>query len=314
MKEIDAKEPRSPTVFAVIPVFNRLSLTRECLRCLQAQSYPRLVIIVADGGSTDGTQDAIRREYPSVVLLRGDKELWWTGAMRIGIEYALEHRASDEDAVLMMNNDTLIDSHYVETLVRVSRERKAAVGGLIVDSQDPSRIVDAGESIDWKSYTFPVKTTINPGEIFYDQIDLLSGRGTLVPMGMILQAGNVNADVFPHYIADCEFFHRLRRHGFRLGVSYEAVVLANVAETGLFLKSPRLKVREAWDLLVSERSIENMRNHWRFIHHCAPTQWRGRAKRLLLLRRIRMIVLKTWLEWVALPFLWCAQGLRRRSS
>jgi len=314
MNETDEKEPPIPTVFAVIPVFNRLSLTRDCLRCLRAQSYPRLVIIVADGGSTDGTQDAIKREYPDVVLLCGAKELWWTGAMRIGIEYALRHRASDEDAVLMMNNDTLIDPRYVETLVRVSRERKAAVGGLIVDSRDPSHIVDAGELIDWEHYTFPVKTTVEPGEIFYDQIDLLSGRGTLVPMGMILQAGNVNAEVFPHYIADCEFFCRLRRHGFRLGVSYEAVVLANVAETGLFLRSSRLKVREAWDLLFSERSIENMRNHWRFIHHCAPSQWRGRAKRLLVLRRMRMIVLKTWLEWVALPFLWCAQGLRRRSS
>ncbi|SLM46414.1 Putative glycosyltransferase (fragment) [Nitrospira japonica] len=314
MSETATKKSSRPTVFAVIPVFNRLALTRDCLRCLQAQSYSRLVIIVADGGSSDGTEDAIKREYPSVVLIRGDRELWWTGAMRVGIEYALEHRTSDEDVVLMMNNDTLIDSYYVETLVRVSREHKAAVGGLIVDSEEPSRIVDAGESIDWESYTFPVKTTVGAGEVFYDQIDLLSGRGTLVPMTMILQAGNVNAEVFPHYIADCEFFCRLRRHGFRLGVSYEAVVLAKVAETGIVLKSSRLKVREAWELLFSERSAENIRNHWRFIHHCAPVQWRSRAKRLLVLRQLRMIVLKTWMEWVAFPFLWCAQGLRRRSS
>jgi GT2 family glycosyltransferase len=304
--------PTVHTVFAVIPVFNRLHLTRDCLRCLRAQTYPRLILIVADGGSTDGTIETLKREYEEVVLLQGDKELWWAGAMRAGIDYAMEHRTSDADMVLMMNNDTLIPARYVETLVRVSQERGAAVGGLIVDSLDPSRIVDAGESIDWQRYTFPVKTSVDPGEVFCDQIDLLSGRGTLVPMAMILQAGNVNADVFPHYIADCEFFCRLRRHGFRLGVSYEAVVMANLAETGLFLKSSRLKVREAWDLLFSERSIENLRNHWRFIHHCAPAQWRTRAKMLLVMRRLRMIVFKTWLEWAALPFLWCVHGLRRR--
>lgn len=311
---VRADDAALPTVFVVIPVFNRLRFTRDCLRCLREQTYPRLVLIVVDGGSTDGTIEAVKREFADVVLLQGEKELWWAGAMRAGIEYAVTNRLSDEDMVLMMNNDTAIGPPYVDTLVRVSRERNAAVGGLIVDSRDPSRIVDAGESIDWEQYMFPVKTVVNPGEIFCDQIDLLSGRGTLVPMAMIRQAGNVNADVFPHYIADCEFFCRLRRHGFRLGVSYEAVVKANVVETGLFLNSSRLKIREAWELLFSERSIENLRNHWRFIHHCAPAQWRTRAKILLIMRRLRMVVLKTWLEWIALPFLWCVQGVRRRPN
>ena len=302
--------PASPNVFVVIPVFNRLNFTRECLECLRVQTYPRLTLIVVDGGSTDGTEETLNREYPDVLVLQGDKELWWAGAMRLGIDHALAHRATDDDMVLMMNNDTLIAPQYVETLVRVSREHDAAVGGLIVDSRDPARIVDAGESIDWERYTFPVRTTIDPGEVFSDDVDLLSGRGTLVPISMILRAGNVNAEIFPHYIADCEFFSRLRRHGFRLGVSYEAVVKAHLDETGLVLKSSRLSTREAWNLLFCERSIENIRNHWRFIHHCAPARWRNRAKMLLVMRRIRMVVLKTWLEPMALPFIWLLHRLR----
>ena len=169
-----------------------------------------------DGGSTDGTPEQIRREYPHVEVLQDQKELWWGEAMQLGIEHCLRHSRRDDDMLLMMNNDTLIEPDYVATLVRVSQEQNAAVGGAIVDSANPSRVLDAGEFIDWDTYSFPVKTVREPGETYVDEVDLLSGRGTLVPLRMVLQAGNVNGARFPHYIADCEFFSRLKRKGFRL--------------------------------------------------------------------------------------------------
>jgi hypothetical protein len=43
-------------VTAIIPVFNRLPLTRDCLDCLRAQTHAPLDVLVVDGGSTDGTQ------------------------------------------------------------------------------------------------------------------------------------------------------------------------------------------------------------------------------------------------------------------
>ncbi len=47
----------SGTVYVVIPVFNRLHFTRACLGALQRQTYPNVTVIVADGGSTDGTPE-----------------------------------------------------------------------------------------------------------------------------------------------------------------------------------------------------------------------------------------------------------------
>lgn len=310
VKRDSSSMPGNPsTVFAVIPVFNRIVFTKECLNCLRSQTYSPLCLIVVDGGSTDGTVEYLRQHYPEVVILQGKEELWWGGAMQLGIEYCLRQSCNENDMLLMMNNDTLIEGNYVETLVRVSQKQNAAVGGVIVDSRDPSRILDAGEFVDWKTYSFPVKTAIEPGETFLEGVDLLSGRGTLVPLSMIRQAGNVNADRFPHYISDCEFFARLKRYGFHLGVTYEATVRSYVEETGLFAgEASKLTLRQAWEALFSIRSMDNMRNHWRFIEDCAPAALRGTLKRLLLRRSAYLVMSRTKLRHVGFPLAWFIGG------
>ena len=298
------------TVFAIIPVFNRLALTEACVTCLSAQTYPSLRIIVVDGGSTDGTPERIRREYPHVEVLQDQKELWWGEAMQLGIEHCLRHSRRDDDMLLMMNNDTLIDPDYVATLVRVSQERNAAVGGVIVDNANPSCILDAGEFVDWSTYSFPVKTMREPGETYVEGVDLLSGRGTLIPLGMVRDAGNINGKRFPHYIADCEFFARLKRRGFRLGVTFEAMIRSHVDETGLSTQhTDPLTCAQVWRALFSKRSMDNVGNHWRFIHDSAPNPLQWSLKRRLIRRCAYLVVSRTALRHVALPLAWFLTGL-----
>jgi GT2 family glycosyltransferase len=302
-------DPR-PTVFIVIPVFNRLALTKECLDSLRCQTYAPLCLIVVDGGSTDGTLESLPRHYPEVVLLQGEGELWWGGAMQLGIEFCLQRSRHQDDMLLMMNNDTLVDPDYVATLVRVSREHHAAVGGVIVDSANPSRVLDAGEYIDWTTYSFPVKTVCEPGDTYVDGVDLLSGRGTLVPLSMVREAGNVNGARFPHYIADCEFFSRLKRKGFGLGVTWEAMIRSHVGMTGLSTQhSEPLSFRQAWKALFSKRSMDNVPNHWRFIEDCAPASLRRPLQRRLIRRCVSLVASRTALRHIVLPLAWGLTGV-----
>lgn len=299
----------SSVVFAVIPVFNRLEHTRACLDDLFAQSYRPLHIIVVDGGSTDGTVEQIQKDYPQVDLLRGNKELWWGEGMELGIERCLARSRRQDDCVLMMNNDSRIDADYVATLVRVSREHHAAVSGVVVASHDTSRILDAGEFIDWGTYSFPVKTKLESGETYVDGVDLLSGRGTLIPLSMIRQAGNVNGKRFPHYIADCEFFARLKRAGCKLGVSCETALRSREDLTGLSSQRQGvLTLRQAWSALFSKRSMDNVRNHWRFIHDSAPAELRGQLKWKLIRRSTYVLMGRTVLGHAVLPLVWFVSG------
>jgi len=301
-KEI--REISKPTVFAIIPVFNRLHFTRECIQHLKAQTYRPIKIVVADGGSTDKTVESIRAEHPDVEVLTSKMELWWAGSMAMGIEYALEESLGAEDCVLMINNDTQIPPGYVEKLMLAVKTYDAAVGALVVDSRDATRVLDAGEYIDWATYSFPVKSSIDVGECFCDDVDVLPGRGSMVPLRMIRAAGNVDAKMFPHYLADYEFFYRLKQKGCRLGVCYETSILAHIEETGIVPTTGKSGFRSIWHETFSRRSMSNVVDHWRFVGRHAPQQFRAAIRRRLIRRVIIDFTLRTPLRPFFLPVYW----------
>ncbi|MEZ2129479.1 MULTISPECIES: methyltransferase domain-containing protein [unclassified Sinorhizobium] len=288
-----------PRVYAVIPVFNRLQFTRDCIQCLKAQTYEPLVIVVSDGGSTDGTPDAIRAEFPDVVVLTSNTELWWSGSTAMGIDFALKDSGNRDNLVLLMNNDTQIPADYVEKLADASRLYDAAVGALIVDSRDVRKTLDAGEYIDWATYSFPIKHSVEPGERFCDDVDVLPGRGSLIPLRMIRAAGNVDAVLLPHYLADYEFFYRLKQSGFRLGVCYETRILAHIEETGIRPTTGRSSFRSIWREAFSRRSMSNVVDHWRFVGRHAPPDLRRRIR----LRLIKRVLVDFALRTPARPFM-----------
>jgi len=294
-----------PTVFAIIPVFNRLHFTLACIRHLKNQTYPSLRIVVSDGGSSDGTVDAVRAEFPDVNVLTTTTELWWAGAMAAGIDFAIQESRDNADCVLMLNNDTEIPPDYVHKLVAASKRFDAAVGALIVDSRDPTRVLDAGEYVVWSPYAFPVKTAVDPSERFRDDVDVLPGRGSLIPLRMIQRAGNVDAHRFPHYLADYEFFYRIKAAGFRLGVCYETRILAHIEETGIIPGVGVASFARVWQELFSRRSMSNVIDHWRFVHLHAPKSHRTLIKLRLVGRAIFNLGLRTPLRPVTLPILWC---------
>jgi glycosyltransferase involved in cell wall biosynthesis len=51
---------------AIVPAFNRADYLPETLRALQSQQVPFSEIIVIDDGSDDGTENLVKREFPTV--------------------------------------------------------------------------------------------------------------------------------------------------------------------------------------------------------------------------------------------------------
>jgi hypothetical protein len=218
----------------------------------------------------------------------------------MGVEYALKNGNPDRDFVLFLNNDTEVPEDYITVLVRIARRRNCAIGAKIVDARDPTRCLDGGEYIDWNTYNFPVKTKIAPDELGCDDIDVLPGRGSLVPLSVIVRVGNIAAREFPHYIADYDFFLRVKNTGIPLFVTYETSLMAHIEETGITPAQKRLGWMSARKQLFSRRSMTNVIDHWRFIRKHAPAGLRFRTLVRLIWRSIDVTPLGTPLGMIAI--------------
>ena len=99
-------------IYILIPVHNNRDTTLKCLELLSKQTFHDFTVTVTDDGSTDGTYGAICEQFPQVTVLRGDGDLWWTGAINMALEHVLALVDLD-DCILTLNN--VHRGYYVQT-------------------------------------------------------------------------------------------------------------------------------------------------------------------------------------------------------
>lgn len=99
----------------VIPSWNRKELLRNCLNSLKSQTVACRILVV-DNGSTDSTQEMLRRDFPEIGCIRLPRNLGFSRAVNKGI------RSCRTEFVGLLNNDTEADSRWVEVGLRAFRD------------------------------------------------------------------------------------------------------------------------------------------------------------------------------------------------
>jgi GT2 family glycosyltransferase len=282
-------------VFVVCGVFNGLAHTREMMAAVSRQTWQPISTILIDDGSNDGTEKWFRENYPQEELLRGDGNLWWTGALRLGVARALAH-ATPGDFVLTMNNDCVFEPEYVRTLVETSHAHgRIIVGSTALDQSDRKTLIGAGVRIDWRRGLIEHSRLPPLGELNAlegdDTADTVSTKGTLFPVEVFQRIGNFDASHLPHYLSDYEFGCRALRSGFPILVSYRARVYNDGERTGFGEpeKPSRLPVRQVLELLFGRKSKSNIVDHWWFITLCCPGEYKARNYARLVWRALRIV-------------------------
>lgn len=120
-------------IAVLITCFNRKEKTLACLSHLAGQQLPkehRLQVYLVDDGCTDGTGEAVKREFPDTIVIQGTGSLYWAGGMRL----AWSEAAKDSpDYFLLINDDTEVVPHAISSLLNLTGEpanRKIAVAAI----------------------------------------------------------------------------------------------------------------------------------------------------------------------------------------
>lgn len=268
-------------IYIVIPVHNRKHFTQSCLKSLSQQTYRKFQTIVVDDGSTDGTSEMIARDYPMVKVLTGDGNLWWSEGTNVGIRYALQNEAANEENfVLTLNDDTEVKEDYIASLLETYEAYKPClVGSACVDIKEPNRLEYAGAKVNlyWSGETYLAnqfgnnyESALKQGTVI--QSDSLPGRGVLIPFSTFKEVGLFDSLHFKQYMADIEFSVRAKKAGYQLVVSLASVVYGHIDATGLQLK-PDLSFKKFIAGLSSTRSPINLSLRYNFAMRHATSKW-----------------------------------------
>lgn len=112
------KSMNPPKVSIIILNWNGLEDTIECLESLKKITYTNYEVIVVDNGSKGNDAQVLREKFGDYIhLIENDRNYGFAGGANIGMRYAMDN--SQPDYILLLNNDTVVDSVFLDKMVEV---------------------------------------------------------------------------------------------------------------------------------------------------------------------------------------------------
>jgi GT2 family glycosyltransferase len=203
-------------VAIIILNWNNAADTIICLRSIDKLNYKSYYTIVVDNGSTDSSKQVIRQQFPDVIILDPDLNLGYAEGNNVGIRYAIANGAK---YILLLNNDTIIDSDSLGQLVSAAETHADAafLGPKIYHLDLPQRIQSAGGELDrlWRSKQRGLDT-VDQGQFeIIEEVDYLIGAALLMSVDHLKTIGLFDPTFFM-YREDVDLCMRARKCGFKV--------------------------------------------------------------------------------------------------
>lgn len=228
-------------VILILPIYNNLHFTVKALNSLEKKlsiihsNFGTLIfdIIIIDDGSSDGSSEWVSENYPKVIILRGDGNLWWSGAVNLGVKYAIESLRAD--FVLLWNNDIHFEDNYFIKLSKIilAEDLTNSIIGSVVKDIDSNQIWSAGGSLNkWTGVKYMNRNCdySNPRI----ECDWITGMGTLINTS-IIKKHNLYWDAvnFPQYYGDSDYTIRAKNMGVKLIVRNDLLIFNDTKNSGV---------------------------------------------------------------------------------
>lgn len=182
------------SVSIVIPVYNHMRMTIDCLRDVIKTYGVDTEIILVDDGSKEPIVKAISKLFPDVKVLANEENMGFAKTVNNGI------RASTSDYICLLNNDIkLPNSAWLKTMME-------SMGKF-------DMVAPAGGRMDKGWNYIPGEAKSNSEDFQY-----LVGWCILVKRAVIDTIGLMPEDFGRGYWEDVLFSYRAKKAGFKLGI------------------------------------------------------------------------------------------------
>lgn len=285
-----------PDLSVVVVNRNTRELLAECLESIRALAAPvRVEVIVVDNGSTDGSVERVRDEFPEVRLIENPENTGYAFPNNQGIE------ASRGRYLLLLNSDTVLRPGALARLVEfMDTHPEAGACGPLLRFPDgrlqrscysipsPRTLLSSLLTLDRR---FPRSRVFGNEHMGFEhdhtgEVEALLGAALLVRREVLKEVGVLDEQLRIHY-NDFDWCLRIREAGWKIYFVHDAEVIHHLqatthAENRHLELQPEL-VRNLFDYFRKHYGESGLR----WVRLWMLLGWGGRYVLLGGLRRIR---------------------------
>ena len=214
------EQDHSLAISVIVPNYNGIDIIPKCLSSLSSMSLKPDETVVVDNGSTDGSQELVRRDFPNVILVELPENTGFTGANNTGL------KASSGDFIVLLNNDCIAEKNWLLNLrKRMNDPSIGAVASSMRNMRDPEIMDSAGGSMDWMGFTADSGRG-DPAELHCDPVSLpfACGGAVMLRREALPDPGQIFWNELFIYQEDVDLGIELNRTGWRVIYEPDAVV------------------------------------------------------------------------------------------